>query len=51
MYHCVGSIKNDPKTKENYIVLNGDHRQEIYEFLIHEGIGTEENVKIHGADI
>jgi hypothetical protein len=32
-----------------YISLSGDHRTEVKEFLIHEGIGTEENVKVHGA--
>ena len=51
LFHCVGSIKEDKQTKSNYIVLNGDHRQEVLEFLIHEGIGTKENIKMHGADI
>jgi translation initiation factor SUI1 len=50
IFHCVGSVKYDPKIKENYIELNGDHRQEVYEFLIHEGIGSEEYIKMHGAD-
>lgn len=51
IYHCTGSIKEDPKTKDFFIVLNGDHRQEVTDFLIHEGIGTTENIKLHGADI
>lgn len=51
LYHCVGSIKESPKTKESYIVLNGDHRQEVLTFLIDEGIGTKENIKMHGADM
>lgn len=51
LFHCVGSIKEDPKTKSSYIVLNGDHREEVRDFLIHEGIGTKENIKMHGADI
>ena len=33
LFHCVGSIKEDKKTKSNYIVLNGDHRQEVLEFF------------------
>jgi len=44
-------LKEDAKTKEKYIALNGDHRQNVSDFLIHEGIGTEDNVKIHGADV
>ena len=51
LFHCVCAIKDDPKTKEKYITLNGDHRQNIYDFLVHEGIGTEDNIKIHGADV
>ena len=49
IFHCVGAIKNDSKTKENFITLNGDHKQEVFDFLIHEGIGTKENIKMHGA--
>jgi translation initiation factor 1 (eIF-1/SUI1) len=41
----------DTKKKEEYIVLAGDHRDEINQFLIHEGIGTKDNIKIHGAAI
>ena len=51
MFHCVCALKEDAKTKEKYIALNGDHRQNVSDFLIHEGIGTEDNVKIHGADV
>ena len=32
-------------------MLNGDHRQNIYDFLIKEGIGTKEHIKMHGADV
>ena len=51
LFHCTCAIKEDQKTKEQYISLNGDHRQNIHEFLIKEGIGTEENIKMHGADV
>ena len=51
LFHCVCAIKDDPKTKEKFITLNGDHRQNVYEFLIKEGIGTKENIKMHGADV
>jgi translation initiation factor 1 len=51
LFHCVGSIREDTKKKTNYIVLNGDHREEVRDFLIHEGIGTKENIKMHGADM
>lgn len=51
MYSCNGSVTTHPKTGEEYIALSGDHREEIAEFLVHEGIGTKENIKIHGAEI
>jgi translation initiation factor SUI1 len=51
LFHCVCSIKEDAKTKEKYIALSGDHRENINEFLIHEGIGTKDTVKMHGADV
>jgi translation initiation factor 1 (eIF-1/SUI1) len=44
-------VKEDAKTKEKYIALNGDHKQNIYDFLLHEGIGTKDTIKMHGADI
>lgn len=50
LFHCVGSVKEDKKDKEFYIVLNGDHRQEVNDFLIHEGIVIPENIKIHGLN-
>ena len=51
LFHCVCSVKEDPKLKEQYISLNGDHRQNIFDFLIHEGIGTKDKIRIHGADV
>lgn len=39
------------KTGKDAIALSGDHRDEIAEFLIHEGIGTKESIKIHGAEL
>lgn len=51
VYNCNGSIKKDDETNEEYIQLFGDHRDEVSNFLIHEGIGTEETVKIHGTDL
>ena len=51
MFSCNGSVKVHPKTGEEYFALFGDHREEICDFLIHEGIGTKENIKVHGAEI
>ena len=51
LFHCTCAIKIDPKTKEQFISLNGDHRTNIHDFLIQEGIGTKENIKMHGADV
>ena len=33
------------------MTLRGDHRQEIYNFLIEEGIGGKGNINIHGGDL
>ena len=39
------------KTGKEAIGLSGDHRDEISDFLCHEGIGTKESIKIHGAEL
>ena len=51
IYNCACTVKKDTKTNEEYLTLRGDHRQEIYDFLIEEGIGIKENITIHGGDI
>lgn len=33
------------------MILRGDFRQEIQNFLIEEGIGVKENIYIHGGDM
>jgi translation initiation factor 1 (eIF-1/SUI1) len=51
MFNCMGSIKIDAKTSEEYIELSGDHREEVLQFLLYEGIATKDNVTKHGAEI
>ena len=51
IYNCACTVKKDAKTNEEYLTLRGDHRQEIYDFLIEEGIGIKENITIHGGDM
>jgi translation initiation factor 1 (eIF-1/SUI1) len=51
MFNCNGAVKTHDKTKEEYIELTGDHRDEVSKFLVHEGIGTKENIKVHGAEL
>ena len=48
-YKCHGSVKSDPKTNDEYIAISGDHREGVATFLEHEGIGTKETIKVHGA--
>ena len=48
LFHCVSAVKYDKSTKEYFIQINGDHKNEVKEFLIHEGIGREDNIKMHG---
>ena len=51
LYNCGCTIKKDPKTDKEYLVLRGDHRNKIVEFLIEEGIGTKDNIVKHGGDM
>lgn len=48
-FNCSGSVKKEDSTKEEYIELFGDHREEVKEFLIYEGIGAKDSVFVHGA--
>ena len=40
--------EEDENQKEE-IVVNGDHRQKIKEFLVYMGISDSENIRVHGA--
>ncbi len=51
LYNCACTVKTDKSTNEEYLVLRGDHRNKIMEFLIEEGIGTKENIIKHGGDM
>ena len=51
IYNTAVTVKKDPKDNEDYMTLRGDHRQEIYDFLIEEGIGGKGNINIHGGDL
>merc|ERR1712151_342022 len=48
IFNCNGSVRMNQKLGKESIGLSGDHREEICDFLIHEGIGTKEFIKIHG---
>lgn len=48
MFNSNGSVLKDKKTKEEYIAIFGDKRDEIHDFLLREGIGTESNIKVYG---
>lgn len=49
-FNCAGAVKKDKDKQEEFIELFGDHRNEVKEFLIYEGIGTKENVIVHGLN-
>ena len=51
IFNCACSIKKDPKTNEDFMTLRGDHRQDIFNFLVEEGIGFKDNIQIHGGDL
>lgn len=44
---CNGTVIDDKELGE-VIQLQGDHRQQVGQFLIKEGIVKRENLKIHG---
>lgn len=46
-FNCAGAVKKE-KTGAEYIELFGDHREEVKEFLIYEGIGTKDNIISYG---
>jgi len=46
-FNCAGAVKKE-KDGEEFIELFGDHREEVKEFLIYEGIGYKDNVVVHG---
>lgn len=47
-FNCAGSVKKEKDTLDEYIELFGDHREEVKEFLIYEGIGFKDNIIVHG---
>lgn len=46
-FACNGTIVDNPE-KGLIIQLQGENRQNVKAFLIYEGIGTEDTVKVHG---
>jgi translation initiation factor 1 len=44
-FNCNGSMDITKK----YFQLSGDHRKEVSNFFIEEGICDERNLKVHGA--
>lgn len=46
-FACNGTIVDNPE-KGLIIQLQGENRQNVKIFLIYEGIGTEDTVKVHG---
>lgn len=46
-FSCAGSVKKD-NSGEEFIELFGDHREEVKEFLIFEGIASKDGVIVHG---
>lgn len=38
------------ENQDEIIVIQGDHRQKIKEFLIYMGIADKENIRMHGAN-
>ena len=47
MFNCNGAIV-EKKEGGLIIQLQGDKRNEVAKFLVYEGIGTKETVKVHG---
>lgn len=49
--NCNGSIEEDDHDSSREVIqMSGDHRKEIEEFLLNEGIVLDKmNLKVHGA--
>ena len=45
IYNCACTVKKDPKTNEEYLTLRGDHRKEIFDFLIEEKLKKKKKKK------
>lgn len=47
-FQCGGALKKDKESGEKYIMLFGDHRTTVSEFLVKQEITSESNITIHG---
>lgn len=41
--------ESEEEDQEEILVVQGDHREKIKEFLIYMGIADKENIRVHGA--
>lgn len=41
--------ESDDENQDEILVVQGDHREKIKEFLIYMGIADKENIRVHGA--
>ena len=46
-FNCGGHVTRDDDDNQ-ILVLNGDQRKRIYDFLIREGISDKDSIKSHG---
>ncbi len=51
MFNTNGAVKKKKKEDEEFIEIFGDHREEVANFLIHEGIGTKDMITMHGYEL
>lgn len=47
-FSCNGSVKISKANNKNYIQLNGDQKENIFNFLIEENICSIDKIKIRG---
>ena len=48
-FNCNGALVQESKnSSKNIIQLSGDHRSQIKQFLIEEGISSVSNIVVHG---
>jgi translation initiation factor 1 len=47
LYACNGAVRHDELTGSDIIMLQGDNRIKVAEFLSKVGLVKEENIKIH----
>jgi len=48
-FNCNGSLQPDRDTDGTVVQMSGDQRRGVHDFLVKEGITSEDDIVLHGA--